>query len=365
MKPIFTFLISCLLFHVSHAQNNREDLQRMQVKPAIYTAQKTILPVIIDGMDTDLAWQSATTIDQLIDIQGSSFQKPRYNTQIKMLWDEKYLYLYARLDEPHIWGTLTKHDDIIYHNNDFEIFIKPYENQAIYYEIEVNSLNTILDLMMNKPYRFGGEANLNWDIKGLQSAVYVNGTNNNPNDIDQYWSVEMAIPFTSLQSFGRKATPTTGDYWRLNFSRVQWQHELLNGKYQRKLKNNKLVAEDNWVWSPIGLIDIHYPEQWGYLLFVDQQPRAISYPASEALERFTWNLFYAQKLQHKSSQKYTSSLPNLIKQYDFLAPMAKPYTYEITINTAKTFYRIEIKDNAQKITTSIDSRGNYNIQYDK
>lgn len=365
MKPIFTFLLSCLLFHVSHAQNNREDLQRMQVKPAIYTAQKTILPVIIDGMDTDLAWQSATVIDQLIDIQGSSFNKPRYNTQIKMLWDEKNLYLYARLDEPHIWGTLTKHDDIIYHNNDFEIFIKPYENQAIYYEIEVNSLNTILDLMMNKPYRFGGEANLNWDIKGLQSAVYVNGTNNNPNDIDQYWSVEMAIPFTSLQSFGRKATPTTGDYWRLNFSRVQWQHELLNGNYQRKLKNNKLVEEDNWVWSPIGLIDIHYPEQWGYLQFVDQPMPAIAYPASEAIERFTWNLFYVQKLHHKTNQKYTSSLSNLIKQYDFLVGMAKPYTYEITTNAAKTFYIIEIKDSAQKITTSIDSRGNYNIQYDK
>lgn len=365
MKSIFTFLVGCFALKVSYAQNTKEDLQRMQIAPQLYAAQKTTLPIVIDGKDDDKAWQYARTIDELIDIRGADYATPKYNTQIKMLWDTTNLYLYARLEEPHIWGTLTQHDAIIYHNNDFEVFIKPYENQSTYYEIEVNTLNTILDLMMNKPYRFGGEANLNWDVKGLQSAVFINGTNNNPNDKDQYWSVEMAIPFTALQSFGRKATPTAGDYWRLNFSRVQWQHEIVAGQYQRKRQDKKLMEEDNWVWSPIGLIDMHYPERWGYLLFVDQDNAPEAYPASYNIERFTWNLHYAQKLHRQANRTYSASLPQLLKQHDFLAAMAHAYRYEIITNGAKNFYRIEIKDPVQKIRTSIDSQGNYTIQYDK
>ena len=39
--------------------------------------------------------------------------------------------------------------------------------------------------------------------------------------------------------------------------------DIVDGKYQ---KQNK--PEDNWVWSPQGIIDMHQPEHWGYLRFV-------------------------------------------------------------------------------------------------
>src|SRR5437762_10018554 len=48
-----------------------------------------------------------------------------------------------------------------------------------------------------------------------------------------------------------------GDQWRVNFSRVEWRHEVLDGKY-RKIPN---LREDNWVWSPQGVIDMHRPER--------------------------------------------------------------------------------------------------------
>src|SRR5690606_24812614 len=154
----------------------------------------------------------------------------------------------------HIWGNLTEHDAIIYHNNDFEVFLKPSQQQSLYYEIEVNTLNTVMDLMMAKPYRLGGEAIMHWDVKNLKSAVHIGGTLNDTNDTDQYWSVEMAIPFKSLSTFGKKSTTSPNDFWRINFSRVQWQHVLQNGKYERKKENGKLVPEENWVWSPIGIV---------------------------------------------------------------------------------------------------------------
>jgi hypothetical protein len=38
--------------------------------------------------------------------------------------------------------------------------------------------------------------------------------------------------------------------------------------YKRRLRpNGKPLPEDNWVWSPQGLIDMHVPEHWGYITF--------------------------------------------------------------------------------------------------
>ena len=49
----------------------------------------------------------------------------------------------------------------------------------------------------------------------------------------------------------------------MNFSRVEWRTEVVDRKY-RKLPGK----EDNWVWSPQGVVDMHRPETWGYVKFV-------------------------------------------------------------------------------------------------
>ena len=48
--------------------------------------------------------------------------------------------------------------------------------------------------MLTKPYRDGGKAITSWEVKGLITAIHIEGTLNNPNDKDKYWSVEVAIP---------------------------------------------------------------------------------------------------------------------------------------------------------------------------
>ena len=62
------------------------------------------------------------------------------------------------MEEPHVWGTLTKHDSVIFHDNDFEVFIDPNGDTLEYYEFEINALNTGWDLFLDKPYRQGGRA---------------------------------------------------------------------------------------------------------------------------------------------------------------------------------------------------------------
>ena len=49
----------------------------------------------------------------------------------------------------------------------------------------------------------------------------------------------------------------------MNFSRVEWQPRIVAGRYE-KVPNTR---EDNWVWSPQGVIDMHLPDRWGYVEF--------------------------------------------------------------------------------------------------
>lgn len=182
-----------------------------------------------------------------------------------MLWDDDCLYIAAEMEEPNVWATLTERDSIIFHDNDFEVFLDPDGDAKSYFELEVNALNTVWDLWLETPYRDGGQADSTWFIEGLRTAVNVKGTINNPSDMDQGWSVEIAIPWKALEDkAGMPCPPKQGDIWRINFSRVQWQTTVKDGKYA-KVPN---TPEDNWVWSPQGVIDMHQPEMWGYLEFV-------------------------------------------------------------------------------------------------
>jgi hypothetical protein len=188
-----------------------------------------------------------------MDIQGKELPTPKFRTRAKMLWDDQYLYIAAELEEPNVHAKLTEHDSVIFRDNDFELFLKPLESDPGYFEFEINTLNTSWDLFLNKPYREHGKADNSWDIPGLKTAVSVQGTLNDPSDRDKGWTVEIAIPWTAYASRLPVPAPKTGDTWRVNFSRVEWTPGQ--------------PKEDNWVWTPQGLINMHIPTHWGYLHF--------------------------------------------------------------------------------------------------
>jgi len=92
-----------------------------------------------------------------VDIEDHNKPKPYYDTRMKMLWDDNYLYIAAELEDLHTWATLDNHDDIIYRDNDFEIFIDPDGDGLNYFEIEINALGTILDLFLAKTIQKKGK----------------------------------------------------------------------------------------------------------------------------------------------------------------------------------------------------------------
>jgi hypothetical protein len=252
-----------------------------------YTAQKISGAPTIDGKLDEAFWKNASRSNSFRDM--ISGENPYLNTHAAVVWDDQNLYVGYWIEEPDITATLTRRDAPIYKDNDVELFIAGPDG---YYEFEINSFGTIyevlffwLDAYEKKGYHNLPEFKRNvkgakvfngvgyrhprgrrmgfwkWDMPGLRSAVHIDGSINNNQDKDKGWTVEIAIPWTSLKILaegdGRALPPLKGDTWRMDFSRFN-------------VKKGSTNDSGGWAWSPHGVWDSHVPECFTYIEFSDK-----------------------------------------------------------------------------------------------
>jgi hypothetical protein len=278
-----------------------------------HVAYRAPLGPRIDGHLNETSWQLAKWTEPFVDIEDASRPGPLL-TRVKLLWDDEHLYVGADLVEPHVWGALTKRDTTLYLDNDFEIFLDPDGDAHAYYELEINALGTVWDLMLTKPYRDQGSPISGWDIPGLQSAVQVRGTVNDPSDEDSGWSVELAIPWSALTE---QQAPRPGDQWRANFSRVQWPLVVTDSGYRKVVDETtgRPVREQNWVWSAQGAVNMHMPERWGFVQFsqivVGRGREAFVPPADLGVRWALWEIYHAQRAYRREHEGYAANLAEL------------------------------------------------------
>ena len=298
------------------AQELHNEFKHLFTPPKTYAIHRTVDNIFLDGKANEESWKQAVWSDEFEDIEGDKKPLPAYSTKIKMLWDEHNLYIYAEIEEPHVWAYYDQADMIVFHENDFEVFIDPDKDTHRYFEFELNARNTLFDLFMAKPYRNGSGADIKWNAKGFASEVFVDGTLNNFGDEDKKWCVEIQIPFNSLSTDGSYIQPENGDFWKINFSRVQWQTEIMDGKYVRKInpETGRNYPENNWVWNPQGIINMHFPERWGLAMF-SKVPAGdavqVQLPDDELLGPYLWNIYYRQTQYKDKNHRYAKSLEQL------------------------------------------------------
>lgn len=217
--------------------------------PRVYEAARTKDPIVIDGCADESAWADAPWSAGFVDITGDPAKAPIYSTRVKLLWNEEALYVFADLEEPKVTASLVHRDDVIWKDNDFEIFIDPDGDGENYYEFEFNALNTVFDLFLVRPYDLSEPTFVlhHWDAQGLESAVRIKGTLNDAHDRDEGWSLEVKIPSAALAN-GFELPFVAGRTIRVGFSRVEW----LNRE-----------REENWTWGPTGVVNMHLPHRWG------------------------------------------------------------------------------------------------------
>ncbi len=354
---LVSFLIAVVLLHACQpaAKTSYKPVEIAPFYPEHYVCYRTVEPLNIDGELNELAWQNALWTNLFTDIEGNKKPQPQYATKVKMLWDDNYLYVAAYLEEPHVWAKLTERDTVIFYDNDFEVFIDPDGDTHGYYEFEMNAFNTVWDLLLAKPYREGGPAINNWDINGLKSAVKVIGTVNQPNDTDEGWFVEIAFPLDVLHEYCGGVYAKSGNQWRINFSRVQWQTETINGIYSKVInpETKKHYPEDNWVWSPQGFVDMHRPETWAFMQFSDnvvgQGQDAFVFNEDELVKWELYTIYHAQVAYRNATGHFAKNLSQLNKvglpalKYNSKLETTSSL-YEASANRKESFYHWHINN---------------------
>jgi hypothetical protein len=296
MYSRLTLLILFLIPPSVKAQSAFKGFEHLFTSPKTYSVTYVKTPPVIDGNINDPVWQQAQWTDNFRDIEGDRKPEPNLQTNVKMLWGDTCLYLAAKMVEPHVWADLKKRDEVVFFDNDFEIFIEPNNTAHQYFELEFNALNAVFDLFLNKPYRNNGSAMFGWNAPGLKSAVSVQGTLNNTRDADRGWTLEVAIPYRAISIGNNIQIPKEGTTWRINFSRVEWDTKVVNGNYVKvRDKNGRTLPEHNWVWSPQGVINMHYPERWGYLQFTRSTNKPAVIPVSEQYKSYLWLIYHKER----------------------------------------------------------------------
>ena len=245
---------------------------------------RTTEKITIDGRLTEPVWNRARWSEPFGMIHDGSVVP--LDTRIALLWDDEYLYAAYKVEDPDIRASMTGFNDHIYFNDeDVELFI---EGNGYYYEIGLNALNTSYQIRWTwvepliREQRFeeleelfkapdflyylarpgdkiGRHADLNYQLPGLRHAVCIDGSINCPAVKDKGWTVELALPWTGLKQIagGNTLPPRNGDRLRMTAYRCHHDREKRTAK--------------GWTWSIMGNDNIHIPERWNQIVFLDEE----------------------------------------------------------------------------------------------
>jgi len=190
----------------------------------VFLCRKTEESIRIDGKADEKVWATAEEISPFLMPWADPPANTGTLTSARLLWDDKYLYFFANMEDGDLQAKIREKDGEIWTEDVFELFFMPDPGKSGYYEFEINALGTVLDMFI--PERTGDlYVKHKSDRKfSLAAKVIVDGTLNRADDADKGWQVEGRIPWTDFAPTGGK--PDQDDEWRFNLCRYDYGRHL-------------------------------------------------------------------------------------------------------------------------------------------
>ncbi|MCP4883299.1 MAG: carbohydrate binding family 9 domain-containing protein [Flavobacteriales bacterium] len=165
--------------------------------------RKTFSPVTIDGIIDEEAWKETDVAKDFFMVLPEDKGKSQQLSEVRMCYDDKNIYLsavfYNNIPGPYYVESLRR-DFSFGKNDNFLIFIDPFNNQTTGFSFGANAAGAQWDGTMNN----GGKVDLNWDSKWISKVKQE----------EDKWVLEMAVPFKSIRY--KKGVKE----WGINFSRL-------------------------------------------------------------------------------------------------------------------------------------------------
>ncbi|MFC1607336.1 carbohydrate-binding family 9-like protein [Candidatus Latescibacterota bacterium] len=217
-----------------------------------YVVKRTTDKIVIDGVLDEDDWQKAASVGEF-KFPWSHVAGDRDQTEVKMLWDDIFLYLSYRCDDRYIWVTHHDSNSQTFRDDCVEFFWNPNPGvQKKYNMFEVNATGNMLSVYT------GSGKSLKERISRIlppHIAQTVEGTVNYDADIDTGWTLEIAIRFSDYPELSPKSAPEPGDMWRVGLNRCSGRGGQTSMMWS--------------MWSPPKLEKprFHVPDDFGKIIF--------------------------------------------------------------------------------------------------
>ncbi len=167
-------------------ENSNKDSLNINVKPEITISKCENSAIKIDGVLSEPVWETCQTATNFVEIEPGDNLKASVNTDVKMTYDDNYLYVaFICYDDKisKLRANLTDRDKM-YSDDYVGIMLDTYNDHKQAYEIFLNPYGIQGDAIWTKQ---GEEMNFDM-LYDAEAKIY-----------KDKWIVELAIPFKSLR----------------------------------------------------------------------------------------------------------------------------------------------------------------------
>ncbi len=190
----------------------------------LYTCRRVESRISLDGKLNEAAWCHA---DLLTGFVVAGAKKPAtFQTTARLLWDDRFLYFGAEMEDADIYGLHEGHDPPFGGDDVIELFVKPSRQKPSSWEFHVTPRGATRDYFYARRGAGPNERRIAYD-SGMRAVVSLDGTLNHWEDWDKGWTVEMAIPWSAFEKMGGRPKP--GERWTFMASRYDYSVYLEEG----------------------------------------------------------------------------------------------------------------------------------------
>lgn len=194
----------------------------------------------------DAAWVRATAI---------GWGPAPWVTTFRALTTTAALWLRFDVYDEKPWHTMTRRDEHIWEEEVVEIFLDPDRTGLNYFELEINPVNVVCDLVVVKPWP-ELHSDPSWDFAGLETRVMpYRGERAGPDG----WTATARLPWMGFRALPCAAAlpPKPHDRWRFNLYRIKRPGGAAHPH----------VGVIHAPWSPTGASSFHVPDAFRDLVF--------------------------------------------------------------------------------------------------
>ena len=167
-----------LTTNLARSANRETDNQTRRDIDLYVTAVRAEQPIKLDGVLDEPAWQNARPITDFVQIQPDEGAPPSLPTEIRLLFDQKYLYFgftcYDDQIDRLVANEMRRDGKNVHENDNVFILIDGYNDQRSGFFFRINPLGALQDCQV---FKSGDSLNFDWDAV-WQAQAKVNRTDN-------------------------------------------------------------------------------------------------------------------------------------------------------------------------------------------